>query len=555
MSRPADRERALEDLARVAAGEPGVDLLDRALAQLATQSARVGRRPPRVRTVRASATAVRLDLAEPDGLAVDPFVAVAADRWELDGARLVASDEAADRAYPALVTLGIVGDEILLVDVAELGTLVIAGEEPVRSDVVRALAADLALGWPARATARALCVSDDAILGAVEAGELAVEPNPSRVAALLREAMRATPTSDPGQSDPGQSDPPQIVLADRAVPILVPGRCGAALITTAECPDAGGRVDVTYSGGALLLPDGISFVPQSMPRTGTDDVVALLGATALPEVADEAPAGPAPTPLDPTPPVPTPLDPTPLDPTPLDPTPTAATPLDPTPTAATPTAPTPTVPTPTAHTIQPPRVLVLGEVVVENAQGRAESTRIGRLAETAAFVLLNPGARPSELQSALWPGRRSNPQTCRQMISRTRTWLGRTDSGASYLMPFTDTAGRLRLRDEVGSDWAQFQALAEAGLSDPQDTELLTAALRLVRGRPFGPVAGRELPWADLAINDMICLITDAAHELAVRHERAGRWSAARDAALRGLSTESESEVLQAVLARVARAS
>jgi hypothetical protein len=176
---------------------------------------------------------------------------------------------------------------------------------------------------------------------------------------------------------------------------------------------------------------------------------------------------------------------------------------------------------------------------------------VGRLAETAAFVLLNPDARPSALQSALWPGLRSNPQTCRQMISRTRTWLGRTDAGEPYLMPFTETGGRLRLRPEVDSDWAQFQALAEAGLADPEDTEHLAEALRLVRGRPFGPVAGRELPWADLPINDMIALITDVAHALACRYEASGRWSAARDAALRGLRTESESEVLQAVLARI----
>ena len=203
---------------------------------------------------------------------------------------------------------------------------------------------------------------------------------------------------------------------------------------------------------------------------------------------------------------------------------------------------------PTASAV--PRVLLLGEVLVENAHGRCESTRIGRLAETAAFVLLNPGSRPSELQGALWPGRRSNPQTCRQMISRARTWLGRTDAGEPYLMTFAESGGRLRLRPEVGSDWADFQRLAELGLSDPEDVENLTAALALVRGRPFGAVASRELPWADLHINEMISLIGDVAHALAVRHERAGRPSAARDAALRGLRTESESEVLEAIVAR-----
>jgi hypothetical protein len=117
-------------------------------------------------------------------------------------------------------------------------------------------------------------------------------------------------------------------------------------------------------------------------------------------------------------------------------------------------------------------------------------------------------------------------------------------------MAFAETGGRLRLRPEVGSDWADFQRLAARGLADPEDVDDLAAALALVRGRPFGAVASRELPWADLHINEMLCLITDVAHALAERHERAGRRHAARDAALRGLRTESESEVLEAILAR-----
>jgi hypothetical protein len=153
----------------------------------------------------------------------------------------------------------------------------------------------------------------------------------------------------------------------------------------------------------------------------------------------------------------------------------------------------------------------------------------------------------------LWPGVRSNAQTCRQLITRARTWLGRTESGDTYLMQLSETGGGLQLRPEVTSDWGEFQRLAEAGLADPDDTEQLAAALRLVRGRPFGPVAGRELPWTDLHVNTMIELIVDVAHELALRHERAGDASAARDAALRGLRTECESEVLQAIVTRLGR--
>jgi hypothetical protein len=190
---------------------------------------------------------------------------------------------------------------------------------------------------------------------------------------------------------------------------------------------------------------------------------------------------------------------------------------------------------------------------VEGAAGPVESTRIGRLAETIAFVHLYPDSRPSALQSALWPGSRSSAQTCRQMITRARTWLGRADGAQPYLEQLSETGGVLRLRPEVTSDWDDFQRLAEAGLADPTDTAQLSAALRLIRGRPFGPVAARELPWTDLHVNTMIELIVDVAHELALRHEVAGNLSAARDAALRGLRTECESEVLQGIVARLGR--
>jgi hypothetical protein len=329
-----------------------------------------------------------------------------------------------------------------------------------------------------------------------------------------------------GEPDPWEGDPVELVLADRPVPVVVPGRSGAGLITTDVGAPAGATLELDGQGGAVLHPEGLAIVPQTLAAAATIRLVEVLAATELPPVAE---ADPSPT------------------------APVGAAGAVPDPGATRPIVADPAPLPPPSGVVGAPRILLLGELDVVDVQGRAESTRIGRLSETAAFILLNPGARPSELQSALWPGRRSNPQTCRQMISRARTWLGRTTAGDPYLMAFSDTGGRLRLRDEVGSDWDDFQNLARLGLADPDDTEHLTAALRLVRGRPFGAVAARELPWADLHTNDMVSLITDVAHELALRHERAGRWSAARDAALRGLRTESESEVLTGLVARVTR--
>jgi len=510
MPTPTPEQRDLESRARDAvAAQPEVTW-EGALRHLARHERTRGRPLPRVRFLRVGPE-VHLHLSTP-AEPVPPFLAVDDRVWVLDpewiGDQPVGTpedagigDPADEDPYPALVTVGSSGEQTVLVNLDEVGTVQVAGTPVRRPDALRALAAEVCLGRARGRVARTLCAADHSIAAAMEAGDLVVEPDPDRVAVALHAAMDARRSAG-GSGAP--ADPIEVVVADRELPIEVPGRSGAALITTAPATRPGAILALDAGGCAVLLPEGIPVVPQRLPEASLGDLVDLLRATDVPE-----------GPEDPVEPVAA------EDPTGSD------------------------------SSAAAPRILVLGEVRVEGATGRAESTRVGRLAETAAFVLLNPDARPSALQSALWPGLRSNPQTCRQMISRTRTWLGRTDAGDPYLMPFTETGGRLRLRPEVGSDWDQFQDLATAGLADPEDLEHLTAALRLVRGRPFGPVAGREMPWADLPLNDMVSLITDVAHALACRHEERGNWSAARDAALRGLRTESESEVLRAVLARI----
>ena len=539
-----------------------------------------------MRVVRVSAESVVLDLATSAGDAIAPFVAADDTRWVLSPALLASELPDRPRALSGLVTLGFVGAETVLLNLESVGTLAVTGSSEATNDVVRGLAAELAFGPSSAQTERTLCLSDTTIAEAVEAGGIAVERDPARAAAALRAVMagstrpavddasfagpdvaHAEPAAaavDPLAGDPLEGDPLLIVLCDQELDVRVTPRSGCALITTVPVVGAGATLVIDHSGTAVLLPEREHLTAQFLSRTATRDIVEALRATDLPAAGfdstdvpgvDIRPGKPAPTdestagqaglwesaqssaevidlrenaPI--SGPAAEPLWREEQRPLPLG--------LDPVGSGSMPAAEA------------APRVLLLGEVLVENADGKCESTRIGRLAETAAFVLLNPGSRPSELQGALWPGRRSNPQTCRQMISRARTWLGRTDAGEPYLMTFAESGGRLRLRPEVGSDWADFQRLAELGLSDPEDTENLTAALALVRGRPFGAVASRELPWADLHINEMISLIGDVAHALAVRHERAGRPSAARDAALRGLRTESESEVLEEIVAR-----
>ena len=624
--------RQVERAARTAGREPGLDLLDRALIQLAEEAVAGGHALPDVRLVRVSAESVVLDLAAPAGPPVAPFVAADETRWVLSSALLAAELPDRPRALGGLVTLGFSGPETVLLNLESAGTLAVQGPAEVTGEVLRGLAADLAFGPSSALTERTLCLSDPAIADGVEAGGIGVECDPVRATAMLAAVLAAhaghpapasaDPAGDPLAGDPLAGDPLVIVLCDRELAVRVPPGSGAALITSAPVAGAGATLVVGESGMAVLLPEREHLVPQHLSRTATRDIVEALSAADLPEADASEALSPLRVPeaaahpeelregadsgtgqaslweslvppsevidlrenasipgveADPRPPDDRRVLPVTLDllartdegPAP-DPSATGGRIVSDSestsesdsrgdsgcdswgdseePASAAGTAGH--APPHPASAV--PRVLVLGEVLVVNAHGRCESTRIGRLAETAAFVLLNPGSRPSALQGALWPGRRSNPQTCRQMISRARTWLGRTDAGEPYLMTFAESGGRLRLRDEVGSDWADFQRLAELGLADPEDTEHLTAALALVRGRPFGAVASRELPWADLHINEMISLISDVAHELAVRHERHGRQSAARDAALRGLRTESESEILEAIVSRTA---
>ncbi len=579
--------------------EPGIDVFERALVQLAQEAEALGRPLPDVRLVRVGTDSVVLELATPSGPAVGPFVASDDTRWVLSPGLLTEPPLEGPRALPSLVTLGFAGSDTVLLNLDSVGTLAITGPLEATADVLNGFAAELAFGPASTLTERALCLADPAIADAVEAGGIAVEVDPARLAAALTTVMSAA-----RDADTTNADPPLIVLCDQALDVRVPPRSGCALITTSPVAGAGATLAVHEAGMAVLLPERVRLAPQTLSRTATADVVEALSAADLPGTGAGGAGGVSECPQERSPvrahPVAHGRDD--LDargsgqgalwasdvrpPEVIDlrvnagesgpwqargtgsqeqnaeeqnaEEPNAEEQNAEQPDAERPDSEEPDSGLTAPGGVQPhshpdnaaPRVLLLGEILVENAVGRCESTRIGRLAETAAFVLLNPGARPSELQGALWPGRRSNPQTCRQMISRTRTWLGRTEAGEPYLMAFAESGGRLRLRDEVSSDWADFQRLAELGLADPTDTEHLTKALSLVRGRPFGAVASRELPWADIHINEMISLISDVAFALAVRHEQAGSRLAARDAALRGLRTECESEVLEEIVAR-----
>ena len=135
----------VERAARTAGSEPGLDLLDAVLIQLAEEAADGGHALPDVRVVRVSAESVVLDLAAPTAGAIAPFVAADDTRWVLSPALLASELPDRARALAGLVTLGFSGSETVLLNLESVGTLAVAGPSEVTRDVLRGLAAESGL--------------------------------------------------------------------------------------------------------------------------------------------------------------------------------------------------------------------------------------------------------------------------------------------------------------------------------------------------------------------------------------------------------------------------
>lgn len=561
--------RDLEARALGGALETEAELLDAALTQLAANCWTAGRPLPDVRVAKLGRRELTLLLAADDAEAVAPFRAASPDRWELDIDQMTAVESDLPRAYPGLITLGLDAERLVLLNLESVGTLGVDGPPEQVANATRALAAELALGPVRSGTARTFCLDDAGLAGAVEAGEITFDPDADSVRGALTTHLdavgRACHVASVADTRALRPDDilnvvvPEIVLTDRELGIDAGPWRGAAVITSAVGAVAPAKLTLDSEGGAVLQPGDHWLTVQQLAQREHDAIVATLHATDLAPASDPDPQAkildflrePA---IASAPEV--------VDLRDADPK-TEASPS----TLTAPTvafslvvresrsglvdgalalSPVPMVladrevvpdPAESPDAVTAPRILLLGEVMVRNPAGKVDPSRSSRLSEVAAFILLHPDARVSELQTALWPGQRSNANTCRQLVSRTRSFLGKTPDGSPYLLHMQDTNGRLRMREDVTSDWAEFQSL----VCDDSDANSLRKALGMVRGRPFGTTSGRELPWADLAINEMIEEIADTAHRLYELEAAAGHWFEAREAALRGLLTEAES--------------
>ena len=161
------------------------------------------------------------------------------------------------------------------------------------------------------------------------------------------------------------------------------------------------------------------------------------------------------------------------------------------------------------------RIQVLGTTQVETA-GAVDEARRSILTEAAICVALHPeGIRPSVLGAMLWP-LGATADVVGATVERLRSWLGEDSQGVPYLRE--DSEGRLLLGPGVVMDWDVLRSLLAASRRCPpqQEVELLTEALRLVRGPMAFDAPEGHYSWLARvrAARQFETLVVDAAHRM-----------------------------------------
>lgn len=191
-----------------------------------------------------------------------------------------------------------------------------------------------------------------------------------------------------------------------------------------------------------------------------------------------------------------------------------------------------------------PRILMLGPVDFARPRGAVEPTKRARLLEYAAFLVTHPGATFSAIDDAIWPDRtrEDNLNTRNTATSKLRRWVGTDLEGNDYL-PRHQSGGGYGFTSDVTSDLADWDQLIN-GNAFTAPTENLETALGLLRGAPLQGTHPRRYAWAEPLRQRLIGEIVDASYELARRRLMEGRWRAAEQAAVTGLSVGPAQESL-----------
>ena len=543
--------------------------IDAALRTIQAWAEDNGTSLPELLAVRVASDQIAFYLARPAALPA-PFESMFEDNtvWTVRAGTVRAPERPTVSPYPALATIGVDAQGgLLLLDLEQIGSLNVSGDEKVARGMLNALAGELARN-PWSDNIRVTLVGMD--------GELPPNLDPYRirevqdVTALVRNLRADLDDRREALDSYGvegvlearsratelESWAPHVVIMaemplgsirqDLADLVAQMPRLGIATIAQGEVLVAGASIEVTstesaeYRSGEGVPP--LPFRPQVLADTELAQLLELFATTQLPaQPADLVAEYPGSFKSDPAAPemntigvvtaatdeeqadvvvssssadaVVTPIVPVEQ---PADTTTDAAavSPLEDESAGVVPDWPA-------------PYVRVLGPVDVLNVDGKLP----GRGAEFLSFLLLQdttmvPGA---VVQKKLWQDTVSADNNhARQLAGQVRAALGNAPDGTP-LLPEGRSTGGFPVPPHVGMDWLDFCRLIGPDLSMTSNEDLISA-IRLVRGQPFDGVSRRKGWWLWRAVHEetMRAAILDAADELTHRALQTGKFSNAR---------------------------
>lgn len=162
-----------------------------------------------------------------------------------------------------------------------------------------------------------------------------------------------------------------------------------------------------------------------------------------------------------------------------------------------------------------PYVRMLGAVDVLHL---ADPDRLpGRGAELLSYLNLAAPVNGTMLQQAFWPDTVNAKDSQRKLVRLVRQALGADPSGTP-LFPENKSQEGYQLHPAIRSDWDDFRSLIGDDLTQTTNEDLV-AAIKLVRGTPFAGISTRRGWWAWISVRqeEMIAAVMDAADELARR--------------------------------------
>lgn len=570
---PEPMLRSFEQRLRVGDGRGELDAVEAAVEAWA--GAFDPAAPPwRLTSVRVTATHVRLTLDRPlDAFVPAPFCAdgdpatFAIERDLLEPAPAGRRGARLRFPSPTLVTVGRSGDEVLMVNLEGMGSVVLAGDLHANESVGRAMALELATSrWAAAFDLVLIGFGTgmerfDRVAVLADAGPISADLSWRRLSTAMQLEDQDVPRVDRARLLSGVSDwPPVVVVCGPGVPssnveailaLAEDGRFGIAVIAIS------GPGAPSYQGSVVVRPgdedptglsdvDGARVVPQRIDEEEIRHVSSVLGVASL--LADQDDGGadrsPATTDTGSVPSVPTRsyVDRGERTTVRVDSPAVSAPGVDGSDTVDLRASGPSARPIPAGS--PEVEVAVLGPVEI---RGAARGFTRAWAKELVVYLAMHPGGAANETwATALWPERLMAPSSLHSTASVARRSLGTARDGTDHL---PRAHGRLALASSVGTDWARFQVLATS-----DDPEQWCAALSMVRGRPFEDIRATDWSILDGTAPAIESAVVDLSGRLAGARLRAGDPRGAEWSARRGLLVSPYDERLYRMLLRAADA-